>query len=121
MAAAYVTCAAGGAAAAGGVAAAAVCVVVCITLLLQDVIFSPGPNLRPCRVANDCSTVRLKPTGVPDPTQTQPYETKHKIWSKMCLIPDKIPDFLGTRIRFTRYPTFLYPAPPLLPSNIYMV
>ena len=63
MAAAYITCAAGGAAAAGGVAAAAVCVVVCITLLLQDVIFSPGPNLRPCRVANDCSTVRLKPTG----------------------------------------------------------
>ena len=35
---------------------------------------------------------------VPDPTRIQPYETKHKIWSKKCTIPDKIPDFSGTQI-----------------------
>ena len=45
---------------------------------------------------------------VPDPTRTQPYESKHKSWSKKCMIPDKIPDFLGTQIRLfgiSNYPT----------------
>ena len=42
---------------------------------------------------------------VPDPTQTRPYETKHKILIKKCTLPDKIPDFLGTRIRLFGIPT----------------
>ena len=67
---------------------------------------------------------------VPDPTRTRPFETKHKIWSKKCMIPDKIPDYLGTRIRLFGIPilpdpnptfyypiysisNFLLPAPPL--------
>ena len=36
-------------------------------------------------------------------TRTLPYETKH--WSKKCMTPDKIPDFLGTRIRLFGIPT----------------
>ena len=34
---------------------------------------------------------------VPDPTRIRRYEKTHKIWSKKCMIPDKIPDFLGTQ------------------------
>ena len=68
-------------------------------------------------------------------TRTQPYETKHKIWSKQCTIPDKILNFLGTWIRlfeFPPYPTqpesdfllsdlfntqILLPAPPLMSTQ----
>ena len=64
----------------------------------------------------------------PIPTRTRLFEKTHTIWGKKCIIPDKISDFLGTRIRlfgipalpdttrirlFTirsiRYPTFCYP------------
>ena len=47
---------------------------------------------------------------VPDPTWTRPYETKHKIWNKMCMIRDKIPDFLGTQIQLFGIPTLLDPT-----------
>ena len=62
------------------------------------------------------------------PTRTRLYEKTHKIWSKKCIIPDKILNFLGTQtrlfgiptlpdptrirlftIRSIRYPTFCYP------------
>ena len=42
---------------------------------------------------------------VSDPTRTRPYETKHKIWSKKFMIPDRILDFLGTQIRLFGIPT----------------
>ena len=41
------------------------------------------------------------------PTRPWLYEKPHKIWSKKCMIPDKIPDFLCTRIRL-----FVIPARP---------
>ena len=64
----------------------------------------------------------------PTPTRTRLFEKTHTIWGKKCIIPDKISDFLGTRIRLfgipalpdttrirlfptrsIRYPTFCYP------------
>ena len=47
---------------------------------------------------------------VPDPTRTRHYENPHKIWSKRCMIPDKIPDFLSTRIWLFGIPTLPDPT-----------
>ena len=76
---------------------------------MKDLVVERVPELSCTRPESDffgATRTRLFLVGyVPDPTQTRLYETKHKIWSKKCMIlPDKIPNFLGTRIRLFGIP-----------------